>query len=75
MKSLSAFASKSKPGESARLCLRFLLRWESAFRQTINLLKMSVSRPVEELILRLNDLKIKTKGGKRRASAVAQLGL
>lgn len=31
------------------------------------------SRPVEELILKLNDLKIETKDGKRRASAVAQL--
>ncbi|HEX5732327.1 MAG TPA: TIR domain-containing protein [Blastocatellia bacterium] len=35
--------------------------------------KDSVSRPVEELILRLDDLEIETKDGKRRASAVAQL--
>jgi tetratricopeptide (TPR) repeat protein len=30
-------------------------------------------QPVEELILRLNDLKVETKDGKRRARAVAQL--
>ena len=36
-------------------------------------IKDSASRSVEELILRLNDLRIKTKGGKSRASAVAQL--
>ncbi len=35
--------------------------------------KEAASRPVEELILRLDDLKIETKDGKRRAKAVAQL--
>jgi len=35
--------------------------------------KDSVSRPVEELILKLDNLKIETKDGKRRAKADAQL--
>jgi tetratricopeptide (TPR) repeat protein len=35
--------------------------------------KKVAARPVEELTLRLNDLEIETKDGKRRAKAVAQL--